>query len=98
MASTTSREIRLRERPVGIPTENTFELAQSPVSSPGEGEILVRNIWMSVDPYMRGRMYDRRSYVAPFEIGQPLDGGSIGQVVESRNPRFAVGDYVLGMN
>lgn len=98
MTPATSREIRLRERPVGTPTDNTFEFAESPVRPPGDGEILVRNIWMSVDPYMRGRMYDRRSYVPPFAVGQPLDGGAIGQVVESRNPRFAQGDYVLSMN
>ena len=63
---------------------------------PGPGQFLVRNIWMSVDPYMRGRMMDRESYVPPFQIGAPLDGGSVGQVVESQHDGFAAGDYVCG--
>jgi NADPH-dependent curcumin reductase CurA len=98
MSARQNREIRLRQRPVGMPSEETFELAVSEIPPIADGEFLVRNIWMSVDPYMRGRMMERRSYVAPFEIGQPLSGGSVGQVVESKNPRFAVGSYVLGMN
>jgi len=98
MSAIKCREIRLRERPVGMPTAETFEMATVSLEGPAEGEILVRNIWMSVDPYMRGRMMDRRSYVAPFEVGQPLDGGCVGQVVASKNPKFAVGDYVLGMS
>lgn len=97
MGSEVSREIRLREHPVGMPTPETFELAEVPIPQPGEGEFLVRNIWMSVDPYMRGRMMGLRTYVDPFQIGEPLSGGCIGQVVRSRNDNFAVGDYVLGM-
>lgn len=94
---TQSREIRLRERPTGVPTEDLFDLAESTLADPGDGEFLVRNIWMSVDPYMRGRMTDRRSYIAPFEPGKPLEGGAIGQVVASKNPKYPVGTYVNSM-
>ncbi len=93
-----SREIRLKKRPMGIPTNDNFELVEVQVPDPNDGEFLVRNIWMSVDPYMRGRMTERKSYVPPFELGKPLDGACIGKVVESKNNQFAVGDYVLGMN
>lgn len=92
-----SREIRLRERPVGLPTEEIFELAEVKLPDPQEGEFLVRNIWMSVDPYMRGRMTDRRSYITPFEPGKALEGGAIGQVISSKNPRYPVGAYVNSM-
>jgi hypothetical protein len=96
--STKSREIRLRSRPVGMPKTDDFELAETTVGDPAAGEVLVRNIWMSVDPYMRGRMMGLRdSYVPPFEIGRPLEGGSVGQVVRSRSDGFTVGEYVMGM-
>ncbi len=97
MGSEVSREIRLREHPVGMPTTETFELAEVPIPQPGEGQFLVRNIWMSVDPYMRGRMMGLRTYVDPFQIGEPLSGGCVGQVVQSNHDGFAVGDYVMGM-
>ena len=76
---TTSREIRLAEYPDGWPTESTFELAERELPAPAEGEFLVRNLYMSVDPYMRGRMRNVESYTPPFQIGEPLDGGSVGQ-------------------
>ncbi len=98
MSETTSKEIHLAERPTGMPTADNFELATVTLASPGEGEILVKNLWMSVDPYMRGRMRDVKSYVPPFQIGEPLEGGCIGVVVESNNPKFAAGDHVMGMN
>lgn len=90
-----SREIRLTERPHGEPTPATFELASRELPDPGDGQLLVRNRWMSVDPYMRGRMSDRPSYVAPYEIGAALDGGAVGEVVASGDPAFAAGDVVL---
>ncbi len=96
MAETLSREIRLKNRPVGLPSESDFELATVPMPTPGMGEVLVRNLYMSVDPYMRGRMLDQPSYVQPFQVGQPLDGGCVGQVVQSQGGKFQVGDYVLG--
>ncbi len=68
-----------------------------PIPEPSDGQVLVRNIYMSVDPYMRGRMVDRKSYVPPFQLGEPLSGGCIGQVVQSRVGEFQVGDLVLSM-
>ncbi len=97
MANLVSKEIRLKSRPAGAPTPANFELASRDVAQPGDGEVLVRNIWMSVDPYMRGRMMDRESYVPPFQIGEPLQGGAIGQVIVSKSPKLAVGDYVQSM-
>jgi NADPH-dependent curcumin reductase CurA len=95
MANQKNREIRLKSRPVGIPTPANFELAETDVPTPASGQVLVRNIFMSVDPYMRGRMVDRASYVPPFQIGEVLQGGAIGQVVASNNNSdFKAGDYV----
>ena len=91
-----NREIHLKTRPEGMPTAANFELRETPIPRPGAGQFLVRNVWMSVDPYMRGRMMDRKSYVPPFELGKPLDGGSVGEVVDSKNDGFAVGEYVCG--
>jgi NADPH-dependent curcumin reductase CurA len=92
---TTALEIRLASRPQGWPTEENFEVAEVEVPQPGEGQILVRNLVMSVDPYMRGRMNDVKSYVPPFQVGKPLDGGAVGEVVASNSGDFAVGDTVL---
>ena len=90
-----NREIRLKKRPTGMPAEGDFELAEVPAPAPGPGEVLVRNIYMSVDPYMRGRMVERESYVPPFKIGEALSGGAVGQVAQSNgNDKFKVGDYV----
>ena len=95
---TSSREIHLASRPVGIPTHENFKLVTVELPDPGDGQLLVKNLFMSVDPYMRGRMVDRKSYVPPFQIGEPLTGGCVGEVVESNNARFKVGDHVLGFN
>lgn len=92
-----SREIRLKSRPDGIPTQHNFEIAEVTLPETAENELLVKNLYMSVDPYMRGRMMDRKSYVPPFQIGQPLEGGSVGEVVESKNDKFEPGDIVLNM-
>jgi len=94
--TTTNHEVHLKKRPVGMPTVDDFEIVKTSVPDPGDGEFVVRNIWMTVDPYMRGRMTDRKSYVPPFQVGQVLDGGSVGQVVKSRNSAFQEGDYVCG--
>ena len=96
MRNLKSREIHLKSRPNGAPTAANFELVETPVPTPGSGQFLVRNVWMSVDPYMRGRMMDRKSYVPPFAVGAPLDGGSVGQVVDSKHDGFKAGDYVCG--
>ena len=92
-----SREIRLQSRPAGAPSADNFALAEVELPAPADGEVQVRNLWMSVDPYMRGRMTDRPSYVPPFQIGQPLQGGAVGEVVASRAEGFAPGDLVLSM-
>ncbi len=89
-----SREIRLKARPVGMPKASDFELATAEAPDPGPGQVLVRNLWMSVDPYMRGRMVDRASYIPPFQIGEPLQGGAVGQVVKSADPSLKEGDLV----
>lgn len=90
-----AREIRLASRPKGWPTDETFEFADVELPSPGAGEVLVRNVFMSVDPYMRGRMNDVKSYVPPFQVGAALEGGAIGEVVESGVDNVAPGDLVL---
>ena len=94
---TTSHEIRLKSRPVGMPAAGNFELAAVEVAAPGAGEVLVRNRFMSVDPYMRGRMYDRASYVPPFAIGEALQGHAVGEIVASNADGFAPGDLVSSM-
>jgi NADPH-dependent curcumin reductase CurA len=90
-----SREIRLAKRPTGVPQPDVFELVETEVPEPGDGEVLVRNHWMSVDPAMRGRMDDRPSYAPPFQVGEPMEGGAVGEVVASNSPDHAVGDLVL---
>jgi NADPH-dependent curcumin reductase CurA len=97
MTKIMSRQIHLKNRPVGLPREDDFELVEVQIPEIGAQEILIRNIYMSVDPYMRGRMYDRKSYVPPFQLNQALDGGCVGRVVESKSDQFQVGDFVLGM-
>jgi NADPH-dependent curcumin reductase CurA len=83
-------------RPSGTPTLENFELVESDLPQPADGQFLVRNHWLSVDPYMRGRMNDSESYVPPFELNQPMDGGCVGEVIESNHSDFAVGDHVVG--
>ncbi|HEX3291680.1 MAG TPA: NADP-dependent oxidoreductase [Gaiella sp.] len=89
-----SREIRLAARPRGAPAASDFELADVELPDPVDGEILVRNAFVSVDPYMRGRMNDARSYVPPFALGEPMRGGAVGQVVASRSDRWPEGSWV----
>ncbi|MBI3677898.1 MAG: NADP-dependent oxidoreductase [Proteobacteria bacterium] len=95
MTDQKNREIRLKRRPSGMPTTGDFELVETHVPTPGPGQILIRNSYMSVDPYMRGRMVDRESYTPPFQIGETLSGGAVGQVVASNNNvQFKAGDFV----
>ncbi|MET9427487.1 MULTISPECIES: NADP-dependent oxidoreductase [unclassified Streptomyces] len=89
------REWHLVARPHGWPKPEDFALREAPVTEPGEGRILVRNLHFSVDPYMRGRMNDVKSYVPPFQLDRPMDGGAVGEVIASRAEGFAVGDHVL---
>ena len=90
-----SREWRLAARPQGAPTAEDFAFAKAEVPAPGPGQILVRNTWLSVDPYMRGRMDDRESYVAPYAIDAAMEGGAVGVVEASESPDVAVGETVL---
>ncbi|MGF1736591.1 NADP-dependent oxidoreductase [Photobacterium satsumensis] len=92
-----SQQIHLASRPEGTPTADNFELVTLPHQELKAGDVLVKNTWMSVDPYMRGRMIDRKSYVPPFQIGEALEGGAIGEVTESNNPDFPVGCKVSSM-
>lgn len=92
-----SREVHLVNRPKGLPRAEDFAIVATELGEPGPGEMLVRNIWMSVDPYMRGRMRAGKSYVAPFEVGQVLEGGAVGEVVSSNIDGYEPGDMVLSM-
>jgi NADPH-dependent curcumin reductase CurA len=92
---TTSREVRLAARPTGWPTTENFNVATVDLPELQDGEVLVRNAVMSVDPYMRGRMDDRPSYVPPFQVGAALDGGAVGEVVVSKSDNVATGTQVL---
>ncbi|RJK97085.1 NADP-dependent oxidoreductase [Vallicoccus soli] len=91
----TGREVHLASRPVGEPVAGDFALVEVEVPAPGPGQVLVRNRWMSVDPYMRGRMRDVPSYVPPYAVGDVLTGGAVGEVVASRADGLAEGDLVL---
>jgi NADPH-dependent curcumin reductase CurA len=92
---TTTREIHLAARPTGWPTPENFTLVTTELPDPGEGELLVRNTFMSVDPYMRPKMNDVKSYTPPYQVGDALYGGAVGEVVESRVDGYAPGDLVL---
>ena len=89
------REVRLVSRPVGWPTPDDFELVESEVPPLGEGQLRVRNVVMSVDPYMRGRMSDAKSYAEPYALGAAMHGGAVGVVEETRAAGISVGDHVL---
>jgi len=91
-----NREIRLASRPAGVPTLENFQFVDTEVPQPSEGEVLVRLRYISVDPYLRGRMREGKSYVEPFEVGQVIKSGAVGDVVESRSPKFQPGDVVTG--
>ena len=91
----TNKRIVLASRPVGSVSEANFRLEETPLPKPAEGEVLVRNLWLSLDPYMRGRMSDAKSYVKGVEIGELMVGQTVGEVLESRHPKLKVGDNVL---
>lgn len=96
MSDTTNKQIVLAARPVGAPKDTDFRLEEAPKGDPGDGEVLVRTIYFSLDPYMRGRMNDGPSYAAPVPIGGVMEGGGVGQVVASNADGYKVGDYVTG--
>ena len=96
MSQAMNRQVALRRRPVGAPTPDDFELRVAPVPSPEDGEILCRTVYLSLDPYMRGRMEESRSYAPSVALGQPMVGGTVSVVVDSRHPDLAPGDLVAG--
>jgi NADPH-dependent curcumin reductase CurA len=92
-----ARAWHLKSRPQGLPTSDNFELGDIALPEVADGTMRVRNRWLTVDPYMRGRMNDVKSYVPPFQVGEPMDGGAVGEVIESKAEGFAPGDLVLHM-
>ncbi|MDL4843205.1 NADP-dependent oxidoreductase [Aquibacillus rhizosphaerae] len=92
-----NRQIILAERPTGTPDHRSFKFVEREIGEPGDGQILIQTHYVSVDPYMRGRMIDAESYVEPFKIGDVIQGGSIGEVIESKSNQYKKGDMVIGM-
>ena len=90
------RSVVLRRRPHGEPRIDDFEILEDVVPTPGPGEVVTRTLWLSIDPYMRGRLSDRKSYAPSVQIGETMTGETVGEVVASADPTFAVGDVVLG--
>ena len=89
-------QVLLASRPTGWVEESNFTIVETPIPAPAAGEVLVRNHWLSLDPYMRGRMNEGKSYAPRVEIGHVMEGGTVGEVIESSHPRFAAGDFVVG--
>jgi NADPH-dependent curcumin reductase len=96
MPNRPNRKIVLASRPEGAPQPSNFRLEQSPAPEPRDGQVLLRTLWLSLDPYMRGRMSAARSYAKPVEVGEPMVGGTVNEVVASKHPDFKPGDIVLG--
>jgi hypothetical protein len=96
MAMTTTRQVLLRRRPQGMPAVDDFEIVDSPLADPADGEVLRRTRYLSLDPYMRGRMSEARSYAAPVPVGGVMGGGTVSEVLTSRHRDFAPGDVVVG--
>src|ERR1700730_1353166 len=90
-----NRQITLAARPNGLPKESDFRLVESPVPTPGPDEVVVRTLYLSLDPYMRGRMNDAKSYAPPVQIGEVMVGGTVGRVEQSNDPNFQPGDIVV---
>ena len=92
----TRRNIVLRRRPAGMPGRDDFATVSEPIPAPRQGEVVVRNLFLSIDPYMRGRLSDRKSYATPVQIGETMTGETVGEVTASTEPEFAPGDIVVG--
>lgn len=90
------KQIRLSNRPVGTPVMEDFAFINVPIGTPSHGEVLIRTVYVSVDPYLRGRMQDAKSYIPPFKLNEVITSGIIGQIVESKSEHFAKGDLVIG--
>jgi NADPH-dependent curcumin reductase CurA len=93
-----NRRIVLAARPIGAPTASNFRLENQAVPVPGQGQILLRTVYLSLDPYMRGRMSDAPSYAPPVEVGSVMVGSTVSRVEQSQHPDFAVGDWILSQN
>src|SRR5689334_10225766 len=93
---TQNRQFTLAARPVGFPKESDFKLVETPLPEPGDGEVLLRTLWLSVDPYMRGRMSEAKSYAESVKIGEVMVGGTVTRVVRSNDARLQPGDIVSG--
>ncbi len=91
-------QVIFKSRPEGFPSENNFEIVHNAVPTAGEGQVLRKTIYLSVDPYMRGRMSTAKSYAEPAKLGEPMVGSTISEVIDSKNPKFKSGDYVLGFD
>ena len=98
MSDLINKQVILKSRPVGEPKESDFALVETPTPEPGEGEILSRTIYLSLDPYMRGRISEGKSYAASVELDSVIVGGTVSQVIKSNHPQFQVGDFVLSNN
>ena len=96
MTQTTQQEIHLANRPNGLPTMDTFEFVEKPMPELKDNEVLVRTLYVSVDPYMRGRMIDAKSYIPPFQLNEAITGGVVGEVTQSNSDAFKAGDFVVG--
>ena len=92
-----NHQFRLAVRPVGLPKRSDFNYTEEPVRDPGPGQVLVKILYVSLDPAMRGWMNEGKSYVPPVGIGDVMRAGAVGRVLASQNPGFAVGDHVVGM-
>src|SRR5438105_3040688 len=93
--TTPNKQVLLASRPQGRVTEDNFRIVEAPIGRPAAGEVLVRNEWLSLDPYMRGRMSEAKSYVPPVQLGEVMVGQTVGEVIESQDARFKPGDKVL---
>ncbi len=95
-SSSVRRSLALKRRPDGEPGPGDFQMLETPLPRPAHGEVLTRTIWLSIDPYMRGRLYDRPSYAPSVQLGETMTGETVGEVIASAAPGFAPGDYVVG--
>ncbi len=91
-----NRQVLLKRRPNGMPVPDDFAIVEGPLLEPGDGQVLLRGIYLSLDPYMRGRISGQRSYATPTEIGDVIEGRVVGQVMRSRHPSFREGDFASG--
>ena len=96
MVSESNRKITLKSRPDGYPELSDFELVEEQIPQPREGEVLIQSLWLSLDPYMRGRMRDAASYAPSVQLGEVMVGGAAGRIIESRTPAYSIGEIVEG--